>query len=355
MRTHINKILTILAIGILLAACETDIDFKGDETTSLMVVNSIITPDSVIKVQITKSNFFLSNKTNFDNIDNATVSIYVNNVLQERLLNMGEGIYIGTYIPKLNDVIKITAKNDILGEVYSTVSIQNPTSIISIDTISKNIETYPSLSNGKDMNDVDTFGISYNRDLHLKIKFQDDSKIKNYYRIVLKEKKYYDDSTSIEMNTFFSSDDLVFGEVSENDIFDSGSSYNSSFEFSDELFEGKIYELSLYKNYHNFIYKNNPKSEFDDENSKVIKNELIVELQSISESYYYYIKTKSADNSNGLNLFSEPVQIYSNISGGIGIFGSYSKSTYILNIPVYYQGDYDYYYGFQPGVFFERH
>ena len=344
MKAFINKIFFILSIGVLFAACETDIEFKGDETTAMMVVNSIISPDSVIKVQITKSNFFLSNKTDFDKIDNATVTIFVNDALQEVLTNIGEGIYIGSYIPELNDVIKITAKNDDLGEVNSTVVIHSPISILSIDTISKNIETLPSLTYGMDMNDADTFGISYNRDLHFKIQFQDEPKIKNYYRIVLKEKRSYDDSRSVEMNSYFSSEDVVFGKVSENDIFDSGYSSNTSFEFTDEIFDGKNYELSLFKSYHNFIYKDNPKSDFDDENPTVIKSELFVELQSISESFYYYLKTKSASGGGGLDLFTEPVQIYSNINGGIGIFGSYSRSTYMIEIPLSYQGDYNYYY-----------
>ncbi|MDR0732776.1 MAG: DUF4249 domain-containing protein [Dysgonamonadaceae bacterium] len=37
------------------------------------------------------------------------------------------------------------------------------------------------------------------------------------------------------------------------------------------------------------------------------------------------MKTRKANDDN---LFAEPVQIYSNINGGIGIFGNYAYTTY---------------------------
>jgi hypothetical protein len=166
----------------------------------------------------------------------------------------------------------------------------------------------------------------------------------------VKDKRYYDDSTTVESSSYFSTDDIVFEEISENTLFDEGDSQSYFKEFSDELFDGKTYELSISKQYHNFVYTNDYKPKDDGENTtaKAIKNELIFELQSISASFYYYLRTISLGN-NSLDIFSEPVQIYSNINGGIGLFASYSKSTYTLTIPLSYQNnDSQYYYYNQP-------
>jgi V/A-type H+-transporting ATPase subunit B len=50
-----------------------------------------------------------------------------------------------------------------------------------------------------------------------------------------------------------------------------------------------------------------------------------VQLQNISPSYYLYLKTFS-EYSNSIDFFSEPIQVFSNVSGGIGIFGAYSSN-----------------------------
>jgi hypothetical protein len=72
---------------------------------------------------------------------------------------------------------------------------------------------------------------------------------------------------------------------------------------------------------------------------------LVVELQSISESYYQYLKSMTS-NGGGDDFFSEPVQVYSNITNGIGILGSYTQSSKVVELPatisydIYYYGGY---------------
>ena len=70
----------------------------------------------------------------------------------------------------------------------------------------------------------------------------------------------------------------------------------------------------------------------DEEGYELIHSEISVELQSLSYEYYMYLKTREA-NSNMSSFeesFSEPVQIYTNVIGGIGILGSYSSSVFTI-------------------------
>lgn len=343
MKTQIYKALIAFALALLLSACVTDNEFDGDETKPMMVMNSIICADSIVKVQLSQSNFFLSSKTSFDHINDATVSIFVNNLLHEQLTHKGEGVYIGNYQPKPNDMIMISCENKAFGQVSSQVMVATPAEIMSVDTVSKNVETTAYVSqNG---NRVDTFGVDYKRDIYFKVKFRDEGKIKNYYRLVLKEKTYFSDSTVIQSSSYFATDDLVFGGISDNTLFDEGRSQSRFNEFDDQLFDGKEYELSFNKHYHSFVYLNDPVFKISSEDvyptKEVLKIELIIELHSISSSLYYYLRTKNSGN-GGLDIFSEPVQIYSNIDGGLGILGSYSIFTHSINIPLSYQS-YSYY------------
>ena len=45
------------------------------------------------------------------------------------------------------------------------------------------------------------------------------------------------------------------------------------------------------------------------------------ELQSITKDMYYYLKSISDSNESGMGLFTEPVQVYSNISMGWYFWG----------------------------------
>ena len=57
---------------------------------------------------------------------------------------------------------------------------------------------------------------------------------------------------------------------------------------------------------------------------QMYNSEVFVSLQSISEEYYYYLKSRGASGKD--DFYSEPVQILSNIKGGIGFMGAYSTS-----------------------------
>jgi len=58
------------------------------------------------------------------------------------------------------------------------------------------------------------------------------------------------------------------------------------------------------------------------------RSELTIDLQQLSKSYYLYQKTKFASISSD-PILSEPVQIFSNINGGIGILASYTSSNIV--------------------------
>jgi len=67
----IKKYATILLGIFLFVSCEKDIVFKGDITDPLVVVNSYITPDSIISAHVSESRFFLNDTTSFKEISNA--------------------------------------------------------------------------------------------------------------------------------------------------------------------------------------------------------------------------------------------------------------------------------------------
>ncbi len=334
----INSFLLILAFfAVVFTSCETDIEFSGKDSSTLLVVNSIITPDSLIKVQVSESKFFLDNDSKFNDVMNATVKIWVNDIEQPALLHKGNGLYVSSYKPKAADKIKITAKNDKYAEVKSFTEVLAAIPISTVDTTYKVTDRYPIFSNGGygEYNGTnDTIGYNYNLQLNIKLHIKDPKESDNYYRIIMKTVDHSANGMSVVNTQYITSDDPVFGSTSEEGIF-GGEAYSIYSVFSDALFNGKEYSLRISSNFFSSTLIRNEPSKTDDPDIKpyeIVKKEIVFELQSISKSYYLYLKTRET-SSNVMEFFSEPVQIYNNIEGGIGIFGNYNTSYYKLEIP----------------------
>lgn len=332
---HISYLLA-LVLGLFLFSCENTIEFSGETTKPLLVVNSFISPDSLIKVHVSKSKFFLINAdiTSYENVNNATVNVWVNDIKIEKLTNIGKGYYQSSFKPKVGDIIKITAESADFSEVSSFTDIVVANPILAVDTANHVFKKtpmigYTSINNGPLI--PDTAGLTITESLDIQLEFKDPSDIENFYKLSLKIKNYYDnDSTAFEY-PYINSDDLVFGNNKSFGPLETGF-YSYNHEFSDELFNGKEYKLKLTFNTDTYFYYKTGYGDIYNKPYKApVKRELYVELQSISESYFKYIQSRSASMSSN-DFFSEPVQIYSNIKGGIGILGSYSSSIYKIQL-----------------------
>ncbi|MDD3078293.1 MAG: DUF4249 domain-containing protein [Paludibacter sp.] len=347
MKTKLYFLPTFIISIFLTTSCISEIEFDGDVQESLLVMNGFINPDSLIKVHLSKSKFFLQSDSDFPVVADATVTLFVND--QEKgILNYtsnGYYYYQSTYIPQVGDKIKITASNSQFSTIESTTEIPSNPNILSVDTLNfkTNMDYIINYDYYNENSEPvkDTVGLYISEEGDLRIKFKDNIKLTNYYRIKTAVKNYFDNDSTAIIYTNGYSDDMVFGGNEIEDIWDV-SSYSQYNEFNDELFNGKEYTLKYHYSLYESIYtkKTDVETNYYDysnpyyktETKIPVKRELLVILQSISKDYYYYLKTRSASE-NEMEFFSEPVQVYSNISNKIGIIGSFSTSTYSISLP----------------------
>jgi len=328
---------SILLSIFFLESCEKEIVFNGEVTTPLVVVNSFITPDSVISAHVSESRFFLKDSITFRNINNAEVSIWVNGVFKETMNFLENGLYKGTYKPAIGETIKLVVKAPTKNEVTSEAIILPKTEIINLDTTNiwtgqrYQIQSYGNTyGSNPTIYTYDTITISGHQ-INYTLKFKDNENEKNFYRLVVIIKEYNlkidtltnDTTISINDNYNFNFSDVVSGNNANNDPFSmsgyaSGNIYNV---FSDDLFNGKTYSLSFKTNEDIFKYTNGYPYKPIVPFMKIVN----IYLQSISKDYYLYLKSRPAA-SGGIDFFSEAVQVHNNIIGGIGILGSYTSS-----------------------------
>ena len=228
---------------------------------------------------------------------------------------------MSAYKPVSGDSISLQVQVPGKNAIHSSTSIVPQVQVVSIDTATVLTgQNSPLISVTVPTNGglpvIDTIGTTLGRKLKLVLKFNDDAAKQNFYRLVVYTKNYTASKTTNDYT--FSFDDVVSGNTNRDSIGPPNSLSTNRFNvFNDDLFNGKQYSLTFSVADNIDVYKSG-------KSPLVIKRELYVDLQSISREYYLYLQTRS--NAKNNNFFSEPVQVYTNIDGGMGILGSYTSN-----------------------------
>ncbi len=382
-----SYIYIFILASLIFVSCEKELEFKGDVVEPMLVVNSVFLPDANIEVSLTQSRFFLnSSNDNYKKISDGDVDLYVNGEFKEKLAykkkevinefdysfyddsyqEPEEMVYISDYKPKVNDELQLKAAAPKLNSVYTNI-IKVPHSV---EILSSNISNYraqlnkffwgdndffiPIEEKGAEMIDdeyEDDADNSYylKEEFNLQFDFQEEAKTNNYYILEIfsnkissngrqvyqklnhKKKNFTDDGFGIDFNSFMIKNSVFaqnldveisifedeFYEMSDYFIFDDGLIDGERFKFDLDITISGDVELSL--------------------EQKLLKNELIIILTHLSKEYFLYKKSLDAYLEESYSLFSEPIQVYTNINNGIGIFATKNSSKYVINLPTYFE------------------
>jgi hypothetical protein len=279
-------------IVLVLTSCETIVQVDIPDHKPSIVINSVIDPTEKFQVHLSKSLGSLDSAP-LSNIDNAEVEVYENDVLIEKLKFEESGIYSSSTInAKLGRNYKIVAKAAPFDDANAVARIPEP---VSIESIVFKDSAYVDLNMGVKSS------ISFT--------IKDPSAIKNYYQVEL----FQTDSTFSDKNPiFFTPKDPV--------IEADGFSY-----FTDSHFNGKNYKFEMeFYSYGNYSF--DPiTGEYIPDNGK---HYFIMEFSTISREYYLYKTSYDKQFINSFNPFAEPVQVFSNVNNGYGIFAGKVKISY---------------------------
>lgn len=339
---------------VFITSCLTEIEFDSKTLEPKLVINSINMVDSVFKVEVTSSKLIPGPDTSYiRGISDARVVLKADNQEAEELVLSNSITGAQGYSVYKSVTTKVEAGKQYSIEVshpdYKTVSctveIPQRIEVLRFDTV-----TVPATSSDESSK------------IKVTIRFTDPTGVKNFYRLnVFKKRGYYYERTVYDQNGMptdsiipcvyidneqlsnIESDDPVFNQHQDmySELFgSSGNDYNL---FTDDLIDGKTYELSFYID----SYIVNQMKETDYEHGGFFR--LNIELYTLSEEAYWYIKSVGESSDYMSFILSEPVQVYSNIENGLGIFGgcslfkqSYQKGDYPID-GIDYQDSWSYY------------
>lgn len=291
----INPIKNILLLSaILFASCETVVDVNIELEKPILVVNAVFNKDSVWRVDVSTTRNVLSDRR-ASPVNDATVSILdesTNELIE--VLTLSNASLIGIY--------RGTLKPEVMKKYRVKVDVTGYTSAESIERIP---ESVPLTKVEVDENALQ----SMEAPVPVKIYFSDPEAVENFYQLTVVQKTYYINYTTGDTIWYSSSMTMLF----EDPALTGDDEYTDKLLLTDRLFNGEDHSISFKLQ----SYSSNV------ENISICFN-------TISQSLYEYETTYKLQREVSGDPFAQPVQVFTNIQNGLGIFGAYNQDEWKL-------------------------
>lgn len=314
-----KRIIPVFATTLLLMSCYQEIDIEKYREKPKIVMQGFVS-DEGIKATLSKSWFVKDGRPADCGLDNANVMLFVDGKNEGTVPRSGKGTYElkRKFNPGNNIRIEVSDKG--MDGISSEVTVPQPPVIENSEcTFENNSE------NG-------TGRFSF------RLKFHDDPHTEDYYAICL---EYMELTADEEFNLFskrlldmdIKDEPLLKPEIGifEDWISDGTPEYDGFYIFNDRKINGQSYTLNLSAYIYMYLQEKQLKI-IQTEEGRVPQDatcRLSIKLMKISEGYYRYCDSMSKDaiDEFGSIGLAEPVKIYSNIAGGIGILGAYTAAS----------------------------
>lgn len=314
-----KKYILILFILSTAWACTKTLDFDDNGVGNLIVLNSIISPDSCVSGRISQSTSILKGNryggVNEGSNIKGSVELYENGIKVGQINSVLGNFRFTEIKPKTGNTYRIVVTSN-GKQAEAETTIPNQVEVISADTAT-------------------IIGEWGRKEMNCKIKIRDSSE-DDYYRIAFSSETmvmYINPNDTIKIKYYIhrnqyllTSDDPVFKSVYNNfgsDVIDMGpdNSYNI---FPDDYFQGKEYAVQFYTPAFYYLGNSDPSGPIIYYGQNTLYERKTIQVQKLSKGYYNYMKYLRLYEFYRDNPISEPVPVYSNVKNGAGIFASFN-------------------------------
>lgn len=278
---------------IALVSCEKEIEFDNEDTEPKLVVNGVFQSDSVWSVHVSYSLNVLD-QADITYLSNASVKLKDGNGnLIEDLVHQGEGYYVSPsgFQPVIGNAYRVEVSHPNYPTVNALSSQPFPVAFAVTDTL--------------------TISTTYDDFLQVNFSLPDPGVLGNRYEVrayAYNENIYYD-SWGNPIDTVITIDPLT---LSSNSVYfengDGGERYTNRLFSLDDVYNGQTTDFVVNVHLWSAAY-NSP--------IYLVVNHCSEEYYRFSYSYQKYTETAG-------DPFAQPVQVYSNVENGIGVFGGFS-------------------------------
>ncbi|MFH1319199.1 MAG: DUF4249 domain-containing protein [Bacteroidota bacterium] len=293
-----KRIVYLILLVLIIISCEKEVDIPIEYTQPKLVVNGLFNTDSLWNIEVSASKYIFD-ATAIPLINDAQVTVTNSGGNSILLTNQGNGIYTSlTEKPEPGEVYTLDVSHSDYDNVRASNQLPGEIVILNIDWLQ---QAY-----------VD--GELYRR---INITFQD-SPNNDYYLVRIKGAFWHvifdpisglkDSILAVSPMYFFSQNAAVENSNSKE--------HRMSVSFTDEIFNGNQYTIGLLLSEYYFTGEDGKEEEVQT---------IYLSMSKISEEYYWYETSYQAYiSAQDGKLFAQPVQVYTNIENGLGIFAGYS-------------------------------
>ena len=308
----------IILLGVVLTSCYRKIDLDEYRTTPKIVINSTVSPDTVVMASITRT-WFYPDKNPYVNLPHAQVDLYINDQYIERMQwkalhtsNQTDSLFFSNTVPEEGDRIKIIASTPEYGAATAEDIIPKKVPIKEVKyTIKKGEGIYQEAY-------TDYYEIYY------EVTFDEFPEKDNYYLARITQIEYSHTSpsqTTVEVDyidpVFKEQDAILDGSMAFNGLEKRGGAL-----FTDQSMNGQTYTLQIKE----------IATRLDETEQRAVS------IYSLSESYFLYLlslqKIAGSTLEGGLGNIglAEPLRVYSNVKGGTGILGGNQQAEVTITL-----------------------
>ena len=280
---------TCFFVAITLISCEKVIPFDGEVSQPKLVVNSLFDAENAWNVHISRSISVLEDSA-LSVVENASVQIKDD---QENIIETLEfdtdGRYTGNLYPQVGQNYKI----EVAAPGFNSVSAQNnlpsPITILNVDTL--------------------TTLVSGEERLEMSVTFDDPASVSNYYLIGVHIGGWF------EEENWNGTVDSVFRDYNipillEDPTFENygNDRWENKGIFTDLTFDGQSKTIDIAINTYEIEEKVEELDFFE------------IRIFNVTRAAYLYNKSYDLYLNASGNPFAQPIQVYSNVNGGFGLF-----------------------------------
>lgn len=292
---------------LILGACQTVVQIDLPERDSKLVLNAEAHPDSVWRFYLSQSKGILE-PGELEPVLNGEITIAGSDGSYEVLDQVYDEafggsfpVYRGTGKPVSGVSYQVLATAAGFEPITALDSLPEPVPILGLDTASTIIE------------DQDFF--------ELMVTFEDPIQT-DYYDLRL----FYFLELPFDTGSGQFTNTAYLGEIPYNFEVESFFDGGASTVINDERFNGQTYTLPV------VFSKSVLDAVAEEELFQLFPAYVICELRTVSETYYKYAESFDDYQSSSFDPFSQPVQVYSNVSQGFGVFTAFSVSRDTIRI-----------------------
>lgn len=290
-----------LMIGVLIQGCEKDLDWKESSQGGDLVLFSFLTPDSLFNVHLSRS-VSHSSVDDFERVYGGNVTVYKNSIIADDFVYPFDKswAYRNDISIMAGDTIKIEASDGNGQNVFAETVIPHSVTMEITDT-----SIVQQSANGN----------LAEKTMQCTLRIEDPEEEENYYQLIVLEQICRNGSSYAceETQINFSKDDPVFYVRNLEGSLIGGLDFGGC--FSDHIFDGQNYELTLSLPIQYASTHNDPEAD----------RKLLFVLLSHTRGYYDYYRSRVvAEYGYDLPII-DPIRIYNNVSGGIGLVAGYSS------------------------------